>query len=128
MSNPFKDGAGGRPGGLGTFFLGLLMSLGGGYMLLTTVRVTTGFWSGRIFGGVSPFGALMFLFILGVLVLFYDADRWLGWLLAGGSLLAILIGVIVNLQVYFQSTTLLVTLIMFVLLFGGVGLMLRALR
>lgn len=129
MSNPFKEGAGGRSGGLGMFFIGLLMTLAGGYMFLTSVRVSTTFWSRGMFGtAVSPFGATMVIFIIGVILVFYDADKKIGWIIAGLSLVVMLIGIIVNLQVYLFNTTLFVTLIMFVLLFGGIGLMARAVR
>ena len=131
MSNPLKAGAGGTPGGLGTFFLGLVMTISGGYMFLNQVQVSTGFWGYRFgFGGVgiSAFGATMVIFMIGVVLIFFDSKGKVGWLVSGGALLAVFIGIIVNLQVYFARTSLYITLIMFVLLFGGIGLMLRALR
>lgn len=125
----YKNGPGGTSGGLGQFVIGLIMSLAGGYMLLTTVTVTSGFFGMRWLGGsVSPFGALLILFLLGVGLLFFDGRSKAGWALAGISLLVILIGIIVNLRVYFAPTSLLVTLIMLVLLVGGIGLMARALK
>lgn len=123
-----QRGAGGTPGGLGSFLFGLILTLIGGYMLLTEIRVTTGFWGFRLFGGISPFGATMIIFIIGVVLLFMDAKSKIGWVLAGGSLLFALIGIIANLQVYFANTSLYVLLVMLVLFFGGIGLMLRALR
>ena len=41
---------------------------------------------------------------------------------------AIFVGILTNLDVYFRPTTLFNTLLMLVLLFGGVGLVARALR
>ena len=105
------------------------MSVAGGYMLLTQVQVTTGnFWGRTYFGGITPFGATMILFILGVILLFYDSRKIWGWALAGGSLLLVLIGLIANLRIYLAYTSLYVLLIMLILLFGGLGLILRALR
>ena len=116
-------------GTLSQFLLGLAMSVAGGYMLLTQVQVGTGgFWGRTYFGGVTPFGATMILFILGVILLFYDSDKIWGWVLAGGSLVIVLIGLIANLRIYMASTPFYVLLVMLVLLFGGLGLMLRALR
>ena len=40
----------------------------------------------------------------------------------------ILAGILVNLQIYFRGTSLFNTLLMLVLLFGGLGLILRSLR
>lgn len=37
-------GAGGTPGGLGSFLAGLAMVIAGGYLLLTRVTVTSGLW------------------------------------------------------------------------------------
>lgn len=116
-------------GTLSQFLLGLAMSVAGGYMLLTQVQVGTGgFWGRTYLGGVTPFGATMILFILGVVLLFYDSDKIWGWVLAGGSLVIVLIGLIANLRIYMASTPFYVLLVMLVLLFGGLGLMLRALR
>ena len=131
MSNPLKTGAGGTPGGLGSFLLGAVMTLAGGYMFLNQVQVSTGFWGYRFgFGGIgiSAFGATMVVFMIGVVLVFFNSKSMIGWIISGGSLLAVFIGIIVNLQVYFARTSLYVTLIMFILLFGGIGLMLRALR
>lgn len=129
MSNPFKTGAGGTSGGLGTFLLGLVMTLIGGYLLLTTVQVTTGFWGFRFLGGaVSPFGLTMIFFLLGVVLVFFDVDSKPGRALVAASLLLMLVGIIANLQVYFRNTSLFVLLGILILLFGGIGLMARALK
>ena len=36
------EGPGGTPGGLGTFLLGLALAVGGGYLILNQVQVTSG--------------------------------------------------------------------------------------
>lgn len=129
MSNPFKEGAGGTPGGLGSFLLGLVMSLIGGYLLLNTVQVSTGFWGYRMLGGaVTPFGLTMIFFLIGVVLVFFDVDSKPGRLLVAGSLLFMIIGIIASLRVYFWNTSLFVLLGILILLFGGIGLMGRALR
>jgi hypothetical protein len=51
-----------------------------------------------------------------------------GWLLAAGGLLFILAGVIANMHIYFQATSLFNTLVMLVLLVGGLGLIARSLK
>ncbi|HSH01108.1 MAG TPA: hypothetical protein VLL52_01230 [Anaerolineae bacterium] len=119
-------------GGLGTFLLGGVMALAGGYLLTNQVQVSTGFWGHRwsLFGSVSvsAFGMTVLLLMFGLGFIFYDSRSVAGWLLSAGSLLLIFVGIIANLEVYFATTSLYTTLIMLGLLAGGIGLMLRALR
>ena len=49
-SSPAR-GAGGTPGGVGPFFIGLIMAAAGGYLLLNQVQVTTSFWRFGAYGG-----------------------------------------------------------------------------
>ena len=51
----------------------------------------------------------------------------IGWQLTAGGALFILAGVIANLHIYFQPTSLFNTLAMLILLVGGLGLIARAL-
>lgn len=123
-----QRGAGGTPGGIGTFIIGVIMALAGGYILTNQIIVTNTFWNFRIFGvGVSAFGITLILFLLGVGILFFNYKSALGWILTGGSLLLMLLGVITNLQIYFAPTSLFITLGMFVLLVGGIALIVRSL-
>jgi hypothetical protein len=76
---------------------------------------------------VSAFGVTLIFFLIGVAILFFNYRNVIGWLLAGGSLLVMLIGILTNLQVYFAPTTLFVTLGMLILLVGGLALIARSL-
>jgi hypothetical protein len=60
-------------------------------------------------------------------LLFWSGRSVIGWLLSIGGMLFILAGVIANLRIYFQPTSLFNTLVMLVLLAGGLGLIIRAL-
>ena len=123
-----QRGAGGTPGGIGTFIIGVIMALAGGFILTNQIIVTNSFWSFRIFGiGVSAFGITLILFLIGVAILFFNYQSRLGWIVTAGSLLLMLFGVITNLQIYFAPTSLFNTLIMFILLVGGIALIVRAL-
>jgi hypothetical protein len=125
----FKRGAGGTSGGLGQFFIGLLMSLAGGYILTNQIQVTSSFFGARWFGGtISAFGVTLIPFLIGVGLIFFDGRSKPGWVLTILSLLVIFIGIIANLRIYFAPTSLYVTLITLVLLVGGIGLMARALK
>ena len=118
-------GAGGTTGGIGMFFSGAAMVLAGGYLLLTRVSVISGGWS---FYGYNAFGLTLFPLLIGIGVLFYNGRSILGWLLTLGGALIILVGIVANLHIYFQPTSLFDTLMMLGLLAGGLGLVARSLR
>jgi hypothetical protein len=118
-------GAGGTTGGIGMFFSGAAMVLAGGYLLLTRVSVISGGWS---FYGYNAFGLTLFPLLIGIGVLFYNGRSILGWLLTLGGTLIILVGIVANLHLYFQPTSLFDTLVMLGLLAGGIGLVARSLR
>ena len=120
-----RKGAGGTPGGLGEFLLGLVMAVSGGYLLTNQVVVQTGFWS---YFGYSLAGPLLLLLLIGLGLLFFNGRSLPGWALTLLSLILMLLGVIVNLQLYFRPASLFFTLIMLTLLGGGIGLIARSLR
>ena len=118
-------GAGGTPGGVWTFLAGLAMVVVGGYLLLNQVTVHSGFWSW--FGG-NTFGLTLLPMLVGIGFLFFDGSSVIGWVLTGLGALIIIAGIITNLQIYFQPTSLYNTLIMLALVAGGMGLIVRSLR
>jgi hypothetical protein len=118
-------GAGGTPGGLGSFFVGAAMVMGGGYLLLARVTVISQYW--RLFG-YNAFGLSLLPLLGGIGILFFNGKAPLGWLLTAGGALIILLGIISNLAIYFQPTSLFDTLLMLFLIAGGLGLIARSLR
>lgn len=118
-------GAGGTPGGLGEFFTGLAMAIAGGYLLLSQVTVTSGFFQ---LWGYNAFGISLIPLLIGIALLFFDGRSKLGWLLAAGGALIILAGIISNLTIFFRPTSLFNTLVILALLAGGLGLVARSLR
>jgi hypothetical protein len=118
-------GAGGTPGGVGTFFLGLVMAVGGAYLVTSQVTVSSGFWG---FFGANTFGLALLPLLAGVGMLFFDGKSALGWLLTVAGAVIIFAGILMNLRIYFQPTSLFNTLVMLVLLVGGLGLVARSLR
>lgn len=118
-------GAGGTPGGVGPFLAGLAMVVAGGYLLLTRVSVTTSGW--RIWG-YNAFGLSLLPLLIGIGILFHNGRSLAGWLLTGAGTVIILAGIISNMGIYFQSTSLFDTLMMLGLLAGGIGLVARSLR
>lgn len=125
-------GAGGTEGGIWRFFAGLAMMIVGGYLFFDSIRVDSGFrWGMSMFdvGGISLTGGMILIpLVAGIGILFYSAKNPLGWLLAGGSLLALVFGVIRSVHFVFRSMSLFSLLVILVLLFGGIGLFLSSLR
>ena len=118
-------GAGGTEGGVGTFVIGLLMAIVGGYLLTSQVTVTTGYWQ---LWGRSAFGLSLLPFVVGVAFLFFDGKSIVGWVLTVAGAVIIFAGILAHLDIYFQPTSLFNTLMMLVLLLGGIGLVARSLR
>jgi hypothetical protein len=119
-------GAGGTPGGIGEFLVGLVMAVAGGYMLTSRVVVTGGFWS--LWHGAGGFGVTLIPLLFGIGILFFNGKSKIGWLLLVAGAVIIFAGILMNLEIYFQNTSLFNTLVMLVLLVGGIGLMARAVR
>jgi len=117
-------GAGGTPGGLGTFLAGAAMVVAGGYLLLARVTVTSGSWR---FWGYDAFGLSLFPLLIGIGLLFFNGRSLAGWALTAAGALIILVGLIANLSVYFRPTSLFDTLMMLGLLAAGLGLVARSL-
>ena len=125
MDNESKiRGAGGTSGGIGEFVLGVIMAIAGAYLITTQVVVTSSFWS---IWGYNAFGLSVFPLIFGIGILFFNGRSIVGWVLLVIGVVIILTGIIMNLNIYFQRTSLFNTILMFVLLAGGIGLILRAL-
>ena len=120
-----RRGAGGTPGGVGTFLIGLIMAVAGGYLLTSQVVVTSSSWN---LWGYNSFGLSLLPLLAGVGMLFFSGKSWLGWLLTIAGTVIILAGVLMNLSIYFRATSLFNTLTMLVLLAGGLGLIARSLR
>ncbi|MGE0440267.1 MAG: hypothetical protein AB7L66_19760 [Gemmatimonadales bacterium] len=125
MTEETKRGPGGTPGGTGEFLLGLALVIGGGYLVMNQVTVTSGFWS---FYGYNAFGFSLIPLLIGIAVLFFNGRSPIGWLLTLGGALIIFLGVITNLRVFFQPTSLFNTLLMLGGLAAGIGLIARSIR
>jgi hypothetical protein len=96
-------GAGGTNGGLGMFFGGGALVVAGAYLLLTRVSVVSGGWH---FYGYNAFGLSLIPLLVGIGMLFFNGRSIPGWLLTGAGALIIVVGIVANLQIYFQPTSL----------------------
>lgn len=118
-------GAGGTPGGMGEFFLGLGMAVAGAYLLTNQVTVTSGYWH---LWGYNAFGLSLLPLVVGIGILFFNGRSVAGWLLTFAGAVIVFIGILTNLEIYFRGTSLFNTIVMFVLLAGGIGLVARSLK
>jgi hypothetical protein len=118
-------GAGGTSGGLGQFLIGLGMAIAGAYLLTQQVQVTSGAW--RVWG-MNAFGLSLLPLIFGIALLFFNGKSMLGWFLTFAGSIIIFAGILMNMDIYFRSTSLFNTLIMLTLLAGGIGLVARSLK
>ena len=126
-------GAGGTDGGVGQFFIGLAMFVGGSYLFLSAVKVSSGAFGLGIglfaLGGVQVTSGMVFIpFIFGIGIMFYDGRNPIGWLLAAGSLVMLLFGIIANLRLNLRPMSAFELLTILVLTVGGIGLLLNSLR
>jgi hypothetical protein len=124
MADHRMSDVGGTSGGLGKFLLGFGMTCVGGYLLSNQVMVASGYWN---FYGGNTFGITLLPMLIGIGLLFFSGRSIVGWLLTAGGALFIFAGVIANLHIYFQPTSLFNTLVMLILMAGGLGLIARSL-
>ncbi|MGV2872353.1 hypothetical protein [Colwellia sp. E150_009] len=129
-------GAGGTSGGLGQFFIGLIMMCGGFYMLLNAIHVSSSFGMGMRLYGFSTMGGqynitsgmVIIPFMFGIGLIFYNGKSIIGWLLSIGSITALIFGVISSIRFSFRSMTSFDLIVILVLAMGGLGLFLRSLK
>ncbi|MCC4831355.1 hypothetical protein Q4601_01965 [Shewanella sp. 1_MG-2023] len=126
------NGAGGTSGGIGSFFIGLIMMCGGFYMLLKAIKVTSSFgFSHSLYnvGGVGlTSGMIMIPFMFGIGLMFYNAKNIFGWILTFGSLVGLIFGVISSINFRFSHMSAFDLIVILVLSVGGLGIFLRSLK
>jgi hypothetical protein len=82
------------------FFAGLAMVVGGGYLLLNQVTVTSGLWA---FWGYNAFGLSLLPLLVGIGIVFFNGKSILGWGLTAAGALIIVAGILVNLHHLFST-------------------------
>ncbi|MCK4841731.1 MAG: hypothetical protein KAT04_07585 [Methylococcales bacterium] len=130
------EGAGGTSGGIGHFFIGLIMMCTGFYLLLNAIVITSSFGMGARLYNFSAYGmnyrvtggTIMFPFIFGIGIVFYNSKNLLGWVLTIGSIAALIFGVIASINFRFVSMSAFDLITILVLAMGGMGLFLRSLK
>ena len=130
-------GAGGTTGGVGRYLIGLIMMSIGGYLFLSKVMVTSGALSQgfgfatRLYstGGIGITGGMIFIpFIIGIIMIFWNKNNIFGWLLSAISLLALIVGIIVNIRLTLIPMSAFDIIILIILMAGGSGLFFSSLK
>lgn len=101
------------------------MTVLGVYLLTNQVTVASSYWT---WGGTNAFGISLIPLLFGIGLLFWNSRSVAGWVLTLGGALVIFAGILTNLHIYFQPTSLFHTLVILTLLVGGLGLIARSLR
>lgn len=127
-------GAGGTNGGIGSFFIGFVMLVGGGYLFLDAIQVVNHFHFGYPLYRIGALnmnltsGMVMIPFVFGIGMIFYSARNPIGWLLTVGSLAMLSFGVISSIDFRLREMSAFELIVMLVLMVGGLGLFLRSLK
>lgn len=108
------------------FFTGLVMVVVGGYLFCQNVQVTTSDIFRFSVLGRRMDGLIFVPLIASVIFLFYKYNR-VTKICCGLSVALILANVIMNLKLHWTVTSLFATIVIFVLLFGGLGLLMKTL-
>jgi hypothetical protein len=125
MDNRSISDVGGTSGGLGQFLLGFAMACVGGFLITNQVTVVSSYWN---FWGGNSFGVTLLPMLLGVAILFWNGKSTIGWILTVAGALFIFAGIIANMHIYFRGASLFNTMVMLILLVGGLALVARSLR
>lgn len=129
-------GAGGTSGGIGHFFIGIVMMCAGFYLLLNSISVSSSFGHGASLYNFSAFGSnhaitggtIIFPFMFGIGINFYNSKNPIGWLLTLGSITALIFGVISSIRFSFRSMSAFDLITILVLAIGGLGIFLRSMK
>jgi hypothetical protein len=97
----------------------------GGYWLLSIVTVTSHSWR---FYGQDAFGLSLVPLLFGIGWLFFNGRNPVDWFLSVAGAVIIVGGIITSLDIFIRPTTMFNTLLILVLLVGGLGLIGRSMR
>jgi len=125
-------GAGGSNGGEGSFFIGLIMMIAGGYLFLRSIHVDHYLSMGHGIFNIGNFqvtnGMTLIPFIFGIGMIFYNSQNKFGWFLTLASIIALTFGIIASINFSLQGMSAFDLITIIILFVGGLGLFLRSLR
>ncbi len=106
------------------YYAGAIMLALGMILLLRSISVNTGFGGHLFMMGRTNIttGMVLIPFIVGVALMFYGMTE-IGWLIAVGSLVVLVLGTVINSRMSLRSMSLVELIVMLTLLGAGLGLM-----
>lgn len=114
------------------FIGGIVMFIGGMFLLLKNLYVQYNFGWGtpmyRVGGMGINSGMILIPFLIGIGMLFFNSKNVWGWILAIGSLVLLILGVITSIQFTLAGMSAFDVLIILVLIAGGIGIFLSSFR
>lgn len=112
------------------FFIGLVM-LGVGlfWLFQRTTVATSGIFGGALTIGnfTVPNGTVIIPLFIGILLLFFMDNRIFGWIVTTIGLAIIVLAIVMSVRIRFNTTSMFEYVMMFFLIGGGCGLLLRVL-
>lgn len=125
-------GAGGTSGGIGRFFMGLIMMTAGGYLFLSAIRVINHFHMGYSIYSFGSYhltsGMVLVPLIFGIGLIFFNSKNFIGWFLSAASLIMLIFGIITSIDFRLKHMSAFELIVILVLMVGGLGLFLSSLR
>ena len=107
------------------FFTGIILLAVGLFMLTQQTDVTMVWYTWRFNNINLASGVILIPFIIGVVVLFFNPKSLLGKILTIIGVLIIIATIIMSINIVFRKTSLFALIVMLVMIFGGLGLLLR---
>ena len=107
-----------------TLVIGIILAAFGAWLLGSQVVVTHA-WTWL---GPNTFGVTLTVLVIGIVWMIAQPHVWAGKAVTIAALVIITAGILLNLQAYFQPTSLFTTVVMLAALAAGVGLLVRSLR
>lgn len=132
-------GSGGTEGGLGKFGIGAMLCAVGVWLLLDSIKATSGGYGvitgamNRMGGGrggmmdTTSMGIVFVPFFIGVVALFYDYKSRIGWWVGGIGLGIIILETLSRIRFVFSVKTSYL-LLMLLMIAGGIGFILASFR
>lgn len=115
---------------LRNFFIGLIMLAAGLFWLFQRTTVaTSGIFGGALTIGnfTVPNGTVIIPLFIGILLLFFLDNRIFGWIVTTIGLAIIVLAIVMSVRIRFNTTSMFEYVMMFFLIGGGCGLLLRVL-
>lgn len=110
-----------------SFFLGIVLLAAGLFLVLNYATVYTSWYSWRIGGFAIPSGLTAIPLLIGIGMLFYRPKSVLSWIVTVIGAVCLLITLIMSVRISFSRVSLFGWLIMFGMIAGGIGLLLKSL-